>query len=142
MPTDPPVPPASAPVPRRSWAARVLTWLLALLAVAALAVAGYFVFALNYAYSTGERAGYVQKFSRRGWVCKTWEGELAVVNLPGAVPEIFTFSVRDDGIARQVSATMGNRVVLSYDQHPGLPSCVAETSYFVTTVRKQDDAPK
>jgi hypothetical protein len=91
------------------------------------------VVALNYTYSHGSRAGYVQKFSRKGWVCKTHEGELAMVNVPGAMQERWVFSVRDDSIARLIDKSMGQRVSLSYDQHAGLPtSCFGETQYFVT----------
>lgn len=133
-----PTSPADSTIPPRPpFASRVLKWLLILIGAVVALVVAYFVFALNYSYSTGERAGYVQKFSRKGWVCKTWEGELATVTLPGAIPERFEFSVRDEAIARQVSETMGDRVVLTYEQHPGLPSCFAETSSFVTAVRQK-----
>jgi hypothetical protein len=92
--------------------------------------------ALRVSYSTGERAGYVQKFSHKGWVCKTWEGELAMVALPGALPEIFLFTVRDEAVAARMNATIGQRVALSYEQHLGLPSsCFGDTSYFVVGVR-------
>jgi hypothetical protein len=92
--------------------------------------------ALNWSYSQGERAGYVQKFSRKGWVCKTWEGELAMVNIPGSLTEKFQFTVRDDRIADYINASLGKRVALSYDQHVGIPTtCFGETQYFVTAVR-------
>jgi hypothetical protein len=88
---------------------------------------------LHINYSDGERAGYVQKFSRRGWVCKTWEGELAMVNLPGTLPQIFNFSVRDAAVAGQINKSLGQRVRLHYDQHKGVPSdCFGESEYFVT----------
>jgi hypothetical protein len=91
---------------------------------------------LNYSYSKGERAGYVQKISKKGWVCKTWEGELAMANLPGTMPEIFRFSVRDDSVARILEKNVGKRVSLTYDQHRGVPtSCFAETEYYITNVR-------
>jgi hypothetical protein len=91
---------------------------------------------LNYNYSDGERAGYVQKFSRKGWICKTWEGELALVNLPGAMPEIFHFSVRDDAVAKRIQEVIGKRVALTYEQHVGVPtSCFGDTQYFVIDVR-------
>jgi hypothetical protein len=142
MATDtPPVSPAAPQAAAPPWSARVLKWLLILMGVLVIGVIAQVVIALNYAYSTGERAGYVQKFSKKGWVCKTWEGEMAVVNLPGAIPEVFVFSVRDDAVAQQVSATMGERVVLRYDQHLGVPSCVAETSYFVTSARSKEGEP-
>jgi len=90
---------------------------------------------LSYDYSDGERAGYVQKFSRKGWLCKTWEGELALVNLPGAMPEIFHFTVRDNATAKRIQATVGKRVALSYEQHIGVPtSCFGDTQYYITDV--------
>lgn len=91
---------------------------------------------LKFVYSTGERAGYVQKFSKRGWIFKTWEGELAMVNLPGAMPEIFYFTVRDEKVVPLIESTMGNRVVLTYNQHQGLPPHVfGDTPYFIVKVR-------
>jgi hypothetical protein len=90
---------------------------------------------LHINYSDGERAGYVQKFSRKGWVCKTWEGELAMVNLPGTLPQICIFSVRDPAVAGQINKSLGSRVRLHYDQHKGVPSdCFGESEYFVTQV--------
>jgi hypothetical protein len=92
--------------------------------------------ALTWSYSTGERAGYVQKFSRKGWICKTWEGELAMVNIPGSLSEKFLFTVRDSKVADYVNASLGKRVALSYEQHRGLPTtCFGETDYFITAVR-------
>ncbi len=96
---------------------------------------------LSYSYSAGNRAGYVQKFSKKGWLCKTWEGELAQVNLPGAMPEIFFFSVRDDRVAADIQRQMGNRVSLTYEEHRGVPSsCFGETDHFVTGVQALDQA--
>ena len=92
--------------------------------------------ALSWSYSQGERAGYVQKFSRKGWICKTWEGELAMVNIPGSLTEKFQFTVRNDKIADYINASLGKRVALSYEQHVGIPTtCFGETEYFVTAVR-------
>ena len=109
--------------------------LLALLAAAVAAFALYTWFTLSWSYSDGERAGFLQKFSRKGWLCKTWEGEILLSSMPGAIPERFTFSVRDDGVARQLIAAIGKRVVLSYAQHRGVPtSCFGETEYFVEKV--------
>ena len=99
--------------------------------------------ALKFSYSTGERAGFVQKISRKGWVCKTWEGELAMASLPGTAPQLFAFTVRDQGVAHDVEANAGQKVALSYEQHRGVPTtCFGETEYFVTGVRRvQEDAP-
>jgi hypothetical protein len=92
--------------------------------------------AMHWTYSSGERAGYVQKFSKKGWVCKTWEGELAMVALPGTLPGKFLFTVRNDSIASHINASLGKRVALSYEQHVGIPtSCFGETGYWVTEAR-------
>ena len=94
--------------------------------------------ALTYSYSKGERGpGYVQKFSKKGWLCKTWEGELALMPLPGTFsPERFDFTVRDDNVAQYINASLGKRVVLTYQQHKGIPTtCFGETEYFVTAVK-------
>jgi hypothetical protein len=91
---------------------------------------------LHVDYSNGERVGYVQKISHKGWVCKTWEGELAMVSMPGTAPQIFNFTVSSDGVARKVMDAAGQRVALIYEQHRGVPSsCFGETEYFITGVR-------
>jgi len=96
---------------------------------------GYTWLVLSWSYSSGERAGYVQKFSQKGWLCKTWEGELAIVAIPGSLPEIFPFTVRDDKVAAEINAVMGKRVSLAYQQHLGIPStCFGETGYYVDKV--------
>lgn len=96
----------------------------------------YFWAALNWSYSKGERAGYIQKFSQKGWVIKTWEGELAMVPLPGTLPEKFPFSTRSDAVARDINSSLGKRVVVTYEQHKGLPQGLfGETEYFVTGVK-------
>ena len=107
-----------------------------LIIVPPILLALYIWAALSFSYSSGERAGYVQKFSDKGWVCKTWEGELAMVNLPGTTPQIFPFTVREDKVAAEINKQLGERVVLSYEQHMGLPACFGETEYFVTGVRR------
>jgi hypothetical protein len=97
---------------------------------------------LRWNYSTGERAGWVQKISRKGWICKTWEGEMAMVSMPGAIPEKFHFTVRDDAVAREINQVMGRRVMVHYEEKVGLPTtCFGETRHFVTKVTVVDDAP-
>jgi hypothetical protein len=94
---------------------------------------------LSWPYSEGERAGILQKFSSKGWVCKTYEGELAISIVPGVTPVIWDFTVRDEGLVPQMNAALGKRVVLHYREHRGLPTrCFGETSYFVTGVRVVD----
>jgi hypothetical protein len=91
---------------------------------------------LSWAYSSGERAGYVQKFSKKGWLCKTWEGELAMVSMPGTMSEKFYFTTPKDEVAAKINASLGKKVALTYEQHVGIPSaCFGETGYFVTDIR-------
>lgn len=99
-------------------------------------LAGFSWLTLHWSYADGERAGYVQKFSRKGWLCKTWEGEMAMVTMPGTVAEKFLFTVRDDAVAQKLNAAVGKRMALHYEQHKWVPSsCFGDTEYFVTDVR-------
>ena len=117
---------------------RVVLPLVLVLALAAL----YFWAALSWNFSEGERAGWVQKLSKKGWICKTWEGELALVSLPGSSVEKFYFTVRDDAVARQVAAATGKRVTLHYEEKVGLPTtCFGETRHFVTGVTVTQEIP-
>jgi len=117
-------------------ARRVLLMFLLVVAVAAGLAGAYTWITLKWSYAEGERAGYVQKFSRKGWLCKTWEGELVLVSMPGAIPDKFEFSVRDEAIARQILDHTGKRVVLVYAQHKGVPSsCFGDTEYFIEKVQ-------
>ncbi|MBL8289421.1 MAG: hypothetical protein JNL85_15685 [Rubrivivax sp.] len=102
----------------------------------------YFWAALKWSYATGERAGWVQKLSKKGWVCKTWEGELALVSLPGSTAEKFLFTVRDDETAQRIMRHIGKRVSLHYEEKVGLPtSCFGETRHFVTGVALAEEIP-
>ena len=113
----------------------------ALLAAAALFEAWIWI-ALTWSYSSGERAGWVQKLSHKGWVCKTWEGELALVSLPGSTVEKFHFTVRDEAVAQQIMKAMGKRVSLHYEEKVGLPTrCFGETRHYVTKIELTPDIP-
>lgn len=112
-------------------------WSVLLIAVPLLLLSLYTWIVLSWSYSSGERAGYVQKFSNKGWVCKTWEGELAMVSMPGTMSEKFLFTVRDDAIAQQINQSLGKKVVLTYEQHRGIPTdCFGDTEYFVSSLRQ------
>jgi hypothetical protein len=116
---------------------RIILSIVGLLVAVAVIFGIYIKLALTWSYSTGERAGFLQKISDKGWVCKTWEGELSLVALPGAAPEKFFFTVRDADVAKRVNAAVGKRVALTYEQHMGLPnSCFGETEYFVVGVKE------
>lgn len=115
---------------------RVVLPLLLLIAL----LAGYFYLVLHWSYSSGERAGWIQKLSKKGWICKTWEGELALVSVPGAAVEKFPFTVVDDAVAQKINQVIGKRVSLHYEERVGLPtSCFGETRHFITGVNVVDD---
>src|SRR3954447_21622348 len=127
-------PDVAPPKPRR----RFRLWLIlaAILIVPALLFTLYVgsIFAIS--YSEGERAGILQKFSRKGWICKTYEGELAVSYTPGMAPVIWNFTVRDESVAAKIKDSQGKRVVVHYNEHRGVPSdCFGETQYYVDDVR-------
>jgi hypothetical protein len=127
---------ATAGASAKKWALRA-----AIGGVLALIVGGalYTVSTLAFSYSKGERVGFVQKLSKRGWLCKTNEGDLAMVNMAGQQAEMFAFTVRDDQVVKQIEELSGHRVALDYEEHRGVPStCFGDTSYFVTGVRKAE----
>lgn len=114
---------------------RVSLLLLALTGAAIALFALYTWFSLSWSYSEGERAGFLQKFSKKGWICKTWEGEILLSSMPGAIPERFLFTVRNEKVAKDMVAATGKRVVLTYAQHKGVPSsCFGETEHFIEKV--------
>jgi len=118
----------------------VIVWLVVLVIVVGALFTAYTWLMLSWAFADGERAGWVQKMSRKGYLCKTWEGEMAMVSLPGSVPEKFLFTVRDETVAQQVNQAIGRRVSLYYEEHVGLPtSCFGETGHFVKGVKLIDD---
>ena len=142
-PPSAPSPSTAKPLPPRTFTRR--HW--GKLTLAAFIIAPAIVFGvwtavgLNFVYSSGERAGFVQKISRKGWLCKTWEGEMAISTVPGSMPQLWTFSVRGDSVAAAIEATNGQRVVLEYQEKPWVPTtCFGETKYFVNGVRAVGDA--
>jgi len=105
---------------------------LGLIVLPALLFSLYTWASLNWVYSSGERAGYVQKFSLKGYLCKTWEGEIVLVSMPGTQAEKFLFTVQDEAVAKKLNDSMGLRVKIHYQEHKGIPSsCFGETAYFV-----------
>jgi hypothetical protein len=130
-------PPHAVPTPRPAGKHSARRWILIGAAIVLIVPAGlmaaWTAVALNWSYSEGNRAGYIQKFSRKGWVCKTWEGELQTATIPGSAPQVFLFTVRDDSVASRLTQLMGSRVSLTYREHRGIPgSCFGDTNYYVT----------
>ena len=125
-------PEGSSPAKKRRW--KLYLWLV--LSAPVLLFILYTVVAYNWSYSSGDRSGILRKFSQKGWLCKTWEGELAMTTVPGVMPEPWSFTVRDPADAQKVLAAIGKQVVVHYEEHRGLWSdCFGETDYFVDSVR-------
>ncbi len=140
--STPPTPPAPPPPPTMGARLKrtLFRTILFLIIGVPILVLIYIWVMFSYSYSKGERVGYIQKFSNKGWVCKTWEGELAMANLPGAMPQIFEFTVRDPQTAARINDSLGKRVRIHYEQHLGLPTtCFGDTTYFVNGVHMVDD---
>jgi hypothetical protein len=122
------------PVRRSRW--KLWAVGLGVISLPAAALGLYTLAALGWSYSDGERAGVLQKFSRKGWICKTYEGELALYVVPGVAPTIWEFTVRDPAVAQQLNAALGKQVSLHYEEHRGVPtSCLGQTAYFVDGIR-------
>lgn len=127
------------PKPARRFPLKMI--LVLLLALPFLIGAAWVGITLSYSYSSGERAGFLQKVSKRGWLCKTWEGEMQLSAIPGSAPEMFLFTTRSDSLAQELNRLNGQRVVVNYKQHKGVPSCFGDTEYFVDGVRPVEGAP-
>ena len=117
----------------------VVFWVIGILIIPVVCFIVYTWITLSWSFSKGERTGYVQKLSKSGWVCKTWEGEMAMVTMPGAIPDKFYFSIRDDQVAERVNKFAGKRVAVVYEQHRGVPTrCFGDTEYYVVDVKTID----
>lgn len=125
-----------APAPARRGLKRKTKLVLVGILLAPIALFALYTWsALTWSYSEGERAGILQRFSQKGWICKTYEGELAMTSVPGVMPVIWDFSVRDDAVAQQMRDAIGKHVALHYTEHRGVPgTCFGETNYFVDSV--------
>jgi hypothetical protein len=127
---------AAAGTKAKKWTLRIAIAAVLLLVVGS---ALYTFATLNFSYSKGERVGFVQKLSKRGWICKTNEGDLAMVNMAGQQAQMFAFTVRDDQVVKQIEDLSGHRLMLEYEEHKGIPSsCFGDTEYFVTGVHKAE----
>lgn len=146
-------PPRSSPSPSphsasprtSSWGRKLVLFFFLLLLIPLILVGMYLAVVLNVSYSDGDRTGYLQKFSRKGWICRTYEGELAMTTVPGVAPTIWTFSVWDEKVAKEINDLnlLGKRVVLHYREYRGIPStCFGETGYFVDGAHALEDLPQ
>ena len=104
------------------------------------AFAGWFYWSYYFTYSDGNRSGLLQKFSHKGNMFKTYEGELVLNSLTAnsAGPlsaEKFFFSVDNKAVANKLSTLEGQRVILHYEQKNKALSWRGDSEYLVDSVR-------
>ncbi|APG59716.1 6-phosphogluconate dehydrogenase [Christiangramia salexigens] len=97
----------------------------------------YYAFIYFVPYSEGTRSGELIKFSRKGVISKTWEGEISQ-GISGA--QIFEFSVldRDDDVIQKLQQYEGNYVRLTYVERFATFFFWGDTKYFITEVEKSE----
>jgi hypothetical protein len=136
---SPAQPPAVAPKggkPPKTFADRFARFVLYVVVLGVVGFALYTWAALNYTYSEGERVGFARKLSNKGWVCKTWEGEISITNSVGAQESVFSFTVRDEAVVQKFRALEGKQVTVLYKERVGIPtSCFGDTPYHAFDVR-------
>ena len=101
---------------------------------------GYFHWKYNYTYSEGNRSGLLQKFSHKGNLFKTYEGELVLNSLTstGTNPisaEKFYFSVDKKTVAEKLMGVEGQRVILHYEEKNGAVAWRGDSKYIVDSVK-------
>lgn len=131
-------PPGTAPAgnPKKPFADRFARFVLVVVVLGILGFAAYTWFTLSYTYSEGERVGYARKLSKKGWICKTWEGEISMTNAVGAQESLFAFTVREESVVEKLRALEGKHVTILYKERVGIPtSCFGDTPYHVYDVR-------
>lgn len=105
--------------------------------LAALVIGGILFFNYGAVYSDGYRDGTLIKFSRKGYVFKTYEGEINQGGIANPAPgtamanQIWSFSVKDDAVAEKLNKMGGKVVRLHYKQFNKTLPWVGETNYIV-----------
>lgn len=99
-----------------------------------------------FTYSEGYRAGLLQKFSKKGTIFKTYEGEMILSSVHSRADiaiasEKFLFSVTDEQVATSLDQLQGQYVVIHYMEKNGVLPWVGETTYIVDSVRIADNNP-
>ncbi len=97
--------------------------------------AGWYAFIYFASYSEGTRSGELIKFSNKGIVFKTWEGEISQ-GISGA--QIFSFSVEDKNVIKKLEEFQGRYVKLKYKERFAKVSWLGDTKYFVIEVEEEE----
>jgi hypothetical protein len=103
-------------------------------------IAGSFIYwKYFFTYSEGYRAGLLQKFSSRGSIFKTYEGEIILSSVEttanmAIASEKFFFSVTDESVARKIERLQGENVVVHYRQKNSTLPWNGDTPYLVDSI--------
>jgi len=116
---------------------KYLVWI-SFIIIVILAAFIYWKFAFT--YSDGFRAGLLQKFSRKGTIFKTYEGEMILSSVQSnanvaIASEKFFFSVTDDSIAKKLEQMQGQFIVVHYEQKNSSLMWRGDSEYLVDSVR-------
>ena len=108
-----------------------------------LAFAGFFYWKYYFTYSVGNRYGLLQKFSYKGNMFKTYEGELILSSVRSNVnvtlaSEKFFFSVTDKNVANQLMNLQGRHITVHYKEKNGILSWRGDTKYIVDSVASEE----
>jgi hypothetical protein len=119
---------------------KFLSWLIlvVIIVLAALVYWKYF-----FTYSEGYRAGLLQKFSKKGVVFKTYEGEMILSSVRSnrdiaIASEKFFFSAKTEDVANKLNQLQGEYIVVHYREKNGVLPWVGETRYLVDSVKIVD----
>lgn len=119
---------------------RILYWILFVLVIV---IAAFIYFKYAFDYSKGYRAGLLQKFSEKGVVFKTYEGEMILSSVQSnanvaIASEKFLFSVEEKDVAKQMEQIQGKQVVVHYREKKGTLPWRGESRYIVDSVKVAD----
>ncbi|HCE59162.1 MAG TPA: hypothetical protein DER09_15345 [Prolixibacteraceae bacterium] len=119
---------------------KILYWILFVLVIV---IAAFIYFKYAFDYSKGYRAGLLQKFSEKGVVFKTYEGEMILSSVQSnanvaIASEKFLFSVADESVAKQMEQIQGKNVVVHYREKKGTLPWRGDSPYIVDSVKVAD----
>ncbi|HHM21630.1 MAG TPA: hypothetical protein ENJ20_06360 [Bacteroidetes bacterium] len=105
-------------------------------------IIGFFLWA-NYTYSEGTRSGNLIKISKKGYIFKTYEGQLKLggidlQNEEEGLSDTWSFSVKNINIVRQLEKLQGEKVILRYKEINKAMPWQGDTNYFVTDVEQKE----
>lgn len=115
---------------------KVFKWLLSIILIFLVLFVYWKYF---YTYSEGYRAGLLQKFSNKGTIFKTYEGEMILSSVASTrdvalASEKFLFTVTNKSLVRQFDTLQGENVIVHYKQKNGSVFWRGDTKYLVDSI--------